>query len=159
MKLSPTEYQRLARAHPDLRKVIERAAALTPDKFPWRVNQTNRTIAQQRINVRRGASQTMNSRHIPGRDGWAKAADIVPVKAGKLAWDWPMIYRQVEYIRRAAREVGVKVRWGGVWDMLLNDTKGTPEHEHALYVLRQRRRGRSAFSDGPHIELDRATYP
>lgn len=158
MKLSASDEKKLVGCHPDLVRLLRRTAELNTT-VPFTIMETSRTVAQQRINVARHVSQTMNSRHIPGKDGFAKAADLVPLVNGKPAWSWPVIYKMQEFTRKAARDLGIKCRWGGVWDMLLTDLKGNLEHEQAAYVQRQRAKRRGAFADGPHIELDKATYP
>ena len=50
--------------HPDLVKVVHRAAALSDIDFT--VLEGLRTVARQKQLVKAGASKTMNSRHITG---------------------------------------------------------------------------------------------
>lgn len=48
-----------------------------------------RTEAEQRKNIRRGVSWTMNSLHLPQADGLSHAVDLVPYIDGRLMWDNP----------------------------------------------------------------------
>lgn len=95
-------------------RVIRRAAAT--GSVPFKVMETTRSAAQQRINIKRGVSWTMKSKHLPGKDGLSLAVDIVPVDAsGKEIWAWPVYYRLAPEIKAAARALGVAIKWGGDW--------------------------------------------
>ncbi len=98
----------LLAAHPDLRKVMDRAIQITPIDF--RVIETIRTVERQRELVRKGASKTMNSRHLTGH-----AVDIVPIVDGKVSWAWPHYYPLAKAVKQAAKELGVPIEWGGDW--------------------------------------------
>jgi peptidoglycan LD-endopeptidase CwlK len=128
--LSVRSLERLAGAHPDLRKVIERAAAISDIDFT--VLEVLRTPARQRQLVASGASKTMNSRHLPGSDGKSRAVDIAPMIGGKVSWDWPLYHRLAPIIKQAANDVGVPIEWGGDW---------------------------KSFRDGPHWQLPWKAYP
>jgi D-alanyl-D-alanine carboxypeptidase-like protein len=114
---------------PDFRvQVFEAIARLAEHGVPVFVVDTLRTKAEQEVNLRRGVSRTMNSKHLPDKDGFAHAIDLCPYSiyqaAGpdKLLWqthDTVMVggaERQV--LKREWRligEVGEKLglRWGG----------------------------------------------
>jgi peptidoglycan L-alanyl-D-glutamate endopeptidase CwlK len=128
--LSEKSRMKLQAAHPDLRKVIERAAALSDMDFT--VLEVLRTVARQRELVARGASRTMNSRHLPGPDGLSRAVDIAPMDGGQVSWAWPQYYRLAPIIKQAAKEVGIPIEWGGDW---------------------------RSFKDGPHWQLPHGKYP
>lgn len=139
----------LAGVHPDLVRVVERAIELTPVDFT--VHDGIRSVEEQKRYVAEGVSWTMRSKHIEGR-----AVDLVPWINGKARWEWPPIYRIAEAVRRAAAGLGTRIRWGGVWDRVLNDLPETAaglEAEVAAYVARRRAAGRTAAIDGPHYEL------
>jgi len=136
--------------HPDLVRVVERAIQLTPVDFA--VHDGLRTAEEQAEYVRRGVSQTMNSRHLEQADGWGHAVDLVPYVNGKLRWEWPPIFQIAGAVRRAAEELGVGIRWGGCWG-LLNGSKSEPEELVRAYTEERLRAGRRAFQDGPHFEL------
>lgn len=130
-KLSQRSLGRLDGVHPDLVKVIKRAIELTPVDFT--VLEGLRTVARQRQLVARGASKTMNSRHIKARNGYGHAVDIAPVdENGEVSWDWPLYYQLAPAVKRAAKELGISIEWGGDW---------------------------RSFKDGPHWQLPWAKYP
>lgn len=128
--LSARSLERLDGAHPDLRRVIIRAAAISTIDFT--VLEVLRDRARQAKLVASGASQTMNSRHLPGPDGKSRAVDIAPMLQGKVSWDWPLYRKLAPIIKEAARLEGVAVEWGGDW---------------------------KKFPDGPHWQLPRKVYP
>jgi hypothetical protein len=128
MTLTTRDRAALAGVHPDLVRVVERAADLSP--VPFRVIEGLRSIEQQARNVERGVSWTMNSRHIKAANGVGHAVDLVlafdvdgdgdvdgsdywanPASAsGGAAW------RRLETaVKKAAGELGVPVEWGGDW--------------------------------------------
>lgn len=51
------------------------------------VFETKRTIEKQREYVQRGVSKTMNSKHLPDKNGIVRAVDIVPYVNGKYTWE------------------------------------------------------------------------
>lgn len=128
-KLGPRSIARLKGVHPDLVKVVEQAIRLSSVDFT--VLEGVRTIERQRQLVNAGASRTMNSRHIPGADGFAKAVDLGAWLDGEVRWDWPLYNKINEAIQQASKQVGVDITWGGDWKM----------------------------KDGPHFELSRKSYP
>lgn len=148
--------------HKHLAQVVERAIELTAVDF--QVYEGLRTRERQAKLVAHGASQTMDSRHLVGRDGYGHAVDLVPMidfdgdGRLELRWDWSLCYRVAEAVRRASVELRVPIRWGGVWDRALADL-GDPEDEVAGYVARRRAAGKKAFLDGPHFELPASIYP
>ena len=108
MPLTPRDETRLKGVHPDLVRVIRRAAATSP--LPFTVLEGLRTPARQRELVKTGASQTMNSRHLNGH-----AVDIAPLVGGKVSWDWPLYHKLAAAVRHAADAERVAVEWGGDW--------------------------------------------
>jgi peptidoglycan L-alanyl-D-glutamate endopeptidase CwlK len=147
---------RLVGVHPDLVRVVERAIQITSQDFT--VLEGLRTLATQRKYVAKGASKTMNSKHLRQPDGYSHAVDIVPIVAGKPRWEWPVIYPMAAAMAIAAKELGVELIWGGVWDRELDDLpKDAAGIKAAVnaYVDRRRAMGRSAFIDGPHFQLKR----
>lgn len=148
--------QRLSGVHPDLVKVVERAIQLTTQDFT--VLEGLRSLATQKDYVKRGVSKTLNSKHLKQPDGFSHAVDIVPIVRGQPRWEWPVIYPMTVAMAKAAKELNVELRWGGVWDKELDELTATDEGIKAAvnaYVDRRRAMGRSAFIDGPHFELKR----
>ena len=113
-----------------------------------------RTLAEQQVMLAKGASQTLESRHLGGF-----AVDLVPYLNGLLRWEWDPIYRIADAMRVAARELGIPLRWGGAWDVDFAAAAETPEDLAMAYVSRRKRAGLRAFLDGPHFELPKDRYP
>lgn len=60
------------------------------------------------------------------------AIDFAALVGGEVRWDWPLYGKIAAAFKEASRELGVPIIWGGDWKSL---------------------------RDGPHVELDRKTYP
>jgi peptidoglycan L-alanyl-D-glutamate endopeptidase CwlK len=151
-KLGKRSLEELEGVHSDLIAVVKRAIEITVQDFS--VHDGIRTLEEQRRLVERGASQTLDSRHITGH-----AVDLVPYINGKLRWEWDPIYDIADAVRTAAREKDIPIRWGGSWDVVLTEMDDSPEDLVADYVARRRRAGKRAFIDGPHYELPKSMYP
>lgn len=149
--LGTRSLQRLEGVHPDLVRVVKRAIELTTVDFG--VSEGLRTKERQAELLAQKATKTMNSRHITGH-----AVDLAPFVAGQPRWDWPLFYPLADAVKRAAIELKVPVIWGGVWDKQISEL-GDMEKAVENYVARRKRAGFKAFIDGPHLELDRKTYP
>ena len=148
--LSQKSLAKLDLAHPDLAKVIKRAAALSDIDFT--VLEVLRTPARQRELVAAGASQTMDSRHITGH-----AIDCA-AWVGEVRWDAGLYYPIAAAFQRASKTLAIPVRWGGCW-LRLDTTDKTPNVLVAEYVASRRAAGRKAFVDMPHLELPQGLYP
>lgn len=98
----------LAGVHPDLVRVVRRAAVLAPAAFT--VTEGLRTLARQKQLVAAGASQTMRSRHLTGH-----AVDLGAMVGGKLRWDWPLYQKLSTVMKQAASLEHVALEWGGDW--------------------------------------------
>lgn len=127
--------------HPDLVKVVQRAIQITSQDFT--VIEGLRDIQRQEELLRRGATQTMNSRHLTGH-----AVDITPWVNGEISWDWKYYPEVLDAFIKACKEVDVPLRWGGNWSVQdLRTWKSTGE------ALREAYKGK--FRDGPHLEIPR----
>lgn len=113
--LSERSMRSLARVHPDLVRVVKRAAEISD--VPFEVIEGARTVAQQRVNIRKGVSKTMNSRHIIAANGYAHAVDIaLRARTSEAMFSAPAIRAKIAPVmKRAARELGIPVEWGGDW--------------------------------------------
>ena len=107
-KLSRRSLARLEGVHPDLVRVVNLAIELTEVDFG--VTEGMRTIEKQREYVARGASKTMNSRHLTGH-----AVDLVAYVGAEVRWDWPLYHKIADAMKRAANSLGVPIVWGGDW--------------------------------------------
>lgn len=113
--------------HPDLVRVVKRAITLT--KIDFGVTEGLRTIEKQREHVRDGASETMNSMHLPQDDGFSWAVDLYcRDNTGQVTWKHEWFRLVVQAMMTAAILEGVPIKAGGLWRTLL---------------------------DSPHFELDR----
>lgn len=127
--------------------VVKLAIKYTSQDFS--VHDGIRTIKEQEHLVDIGASHTMNSKHLIG-----EAVDLVPYINGKMRWEWEPIFKIAVAVKRAANELGVKLRWGGAWDVSFDESNQEPRQACDAYVVRRRAKGKRAFIDGPHFELD-----
>ena len=145
---------RLKGVHPDLVKVVQRAIELTEQDFT--VQEGVRSLALQKIYLKRGATKTLESKHRVQSDGYGHAVDLVPIIKGQPRWEWNLIYPVAVAMATASKELGVELVWGGVWDRELDDLPKTVEGIKAAvdaYTDRRRAAGKSAFIDGPHYQL------
>ena len=139
--LGARSLSRLEGVHPDLVRVVKKAAAMSDLDFT--VLEGLRTPERQRELMMQGATKTLNSRHLTGH-----AVDLAPMLGGKVSWDWPLYHRLAEVVRMASIHEKVPIRWGGTWK-LLTAISGPITAK----VLSR------SFPDGPHFELPRANYP
>ena len=122
---SKRSLKNLEGVRPELVKVVRRALEISQVDFT--VIEGVRTLGRQRALVKGGASRTMRSRHLTGH-----AVDLAPYVNGNIRWDWPLFYPIAKAMKQAAKELNVKIRWGGDW---------------------------KRFRDGPHFQLQWKHYP
>lgn len=109
--------------------------------FDCTILEGKRSEEQQRINVVKGVSKTMKSKHVYPVIGPALAVDVAPYP---LMWpqrNHPQYIKQLAmfyafggYVMGVADRMGIPIRWGGDWDgdwVLIDQT----------------------FDDLPHFEL------
>lgn len=99
---------RLDGVHPDLVRVVKRAAAMSALDFT--VLEGLRTKERQKQLFTQGATKTMNSRHLTGH-----AVDLAPMIGGAVSWDWPLYHKLAVTVKAAAQAEGVPIQWGGDW--------------------------------------------
>lgn len=124
----------LKTVHPDLVKVYRRAVELQVARGGAKpiVTEGVRSVAHQREMVAKGASKTMNSRHLPGSDGLSRALDVCFIVNNRMNWSWPLYKGFADMMAKAGKELGIPVEWGGDW---------------------------RTFKDGPHFQLPFRKYP
>lgn len=139
-KLSQRSLDNLKGVHPDLVKVVKRALDISQTDFT--VLEGVRTQARQDELWAQGRTkpgpvvtwiQTVGSHGIQA-DGFGHAVDIAPYPI-----DWADLARFDQVAKamfEAAKEVGIKLRWGADWDQDGN--------------IRER-----GESDSPHFELSK----
>ena len=106
--LGSRSLSRLEGVHPDLVRVVRKAADLSTLDFT--VLEGLRTLARQKQLLAQGATTTMRSRHLDGH-----AVDLGAMVAGQVRWDWPLYYKVAEVVKAAAQAEQVPLEWGGDW--------------------------------------------
>lgn len=106
--LGARSLSRLQGVHPDLVRVVKKAAAISDLDFT--VLEGLRTKERQAQLMKQGATKTMNSRHLTGH-----AVDLAPMLDGVVSWDWPLYHRLAKIVKMAAVIEGVAITWGGDW--------------------------------------------
>jgi peptidoglycan L-alanyl-D-glutamate endopeptidase CwlK len=139
--LSQRSLQRLEGVHPDLIRVVKRAAAAS--SLDFMVLEGLRTLDYQKQLLAQGATKTLNSRHLTGH-----AVDLAPMIGGTVRWDWGLYLALAEVMRSASVHEKVPIRWGGTWKLL-----SAIQGPITAKILSR------SFPDGPHFELLRANYP
>lgn len=122
----------LARVHPKLVAVMQRALDLSP--IPFIVIYGLRTAEEQAAYYAQGRSKAgaivtncdgikKRSNHQSRIDGYAWAVDVL-VDANRNSKVDPCEIQDINglkqlapYVKQAAKEIGVKVEWGGDWKM------------------------------------------
>jgi peptidoglycan L-alanyl-D-glutamate endopeptidase CwlK len=145
-KLSQRSRTNLQGVKPQLVAVVERAIQLT--KIDFAVTEGLRTEAQQRQLVAKGASQTMNSKHLRG-----EAVDLVAYIDGRISWELNLYDDIADAMKAAALELGVPLKWGAAWNVVdVTQWAGTMESAMNYYIDERRKQGRRPFIDAPHFE-------
>lgn len=106
--LGDSSRAKLQGVHPDLVRVVKRAAAMSDLDFT--VLEGLRTLERQKELFANGATRTMKSRHLDGH-----AVDLAPMLGGKISWDWPLYSRLSKIVKAAATAEKVAIEWGGDW--------------------------------------------
>lgn len=133
MQLNRSSVSKLKGVHPDLVRVVNRCAKDWKDTtFTFGITCGVRTLEEQRLLVKKGASRTLRSRHIPAKNGYSHAVDVVAFLNGKVRWDWPLYDKIAKAMKAAAKAEKVPLEWGGDW---------------------------ASFRDGPHYQLPWKQYP
>lgn len=146
-KLSSRSLNNLNGVKEPLVKVVTKAIELT--KIDFGVIEGLRTKARQKQLVAKGASQTMNSKHITG-----DAVDLVAYIGSRISWEANLYDEILDAIKASAIEEGVSIRWGGAWHIDdIREWKGTMEEAMNAYIDLRRSQGRRPFLDLGHIEL------
>ena len=99
---------RLEGVHPDLVRVVKKAAAMSSLDFT--VLEGLRTSARQKQLMASGATRTMKSRHLTGH-----AVDLAPMVGSEVRWDWPLYNKLAPIVKAAAAAENVVIEWGGDW--------------------------------------------
>jgi len=106
--LSQRSILRLEDVHPDLVRVVHRAADMS--SLDFMVLEGRRMMDRQKQLLAQGATRTLNSRHLTGH-----AVDLAPMIGGSVSWDWPLYHRLAKIVKAAAAAENVPLTWGGDW--------------------------------------------
>ncbi len=106
--LGTRSLSRLEGVHPDLVRVVKRAAAMSSIDFT--VLEGLRTIERQKQLFAQRATTTMKSRHLDGH-----AVDLAPMIGGEVRWDWPLYHQLEPIVKAAAAHERIAIEWGGDW--------------------------------------------
>lgn len=146
-QLSNRSLSRLEGVDDAMRAVTELAIQYTT--VDYGVTCGLRTVEEQRELVEAGASQTMNSRHIPGQ-----AVDVVAYIGPRISWELNLYDNIADAFKLAAQELGTGIRWGAAWHIDdITEWNGTMEEAMNAYTDLRRRQGKRPFIDAPHFEL------
>ncbi len=111
MNLNSTSNARLRGVHPDLVRVVRRCAADWKDKETgFIVTCGLRTLEEQKLLYKKGATRTLKSRHLTGH-----AVDLAATVTGQVRWDWPLYSKLAKAMKAAAKAEKVPITWGGDW--------------------------------------------
>jgi peptidoglycan L-alanyl-D-glutamate endopeptidase CwlK len=106
--LGPRSLSRLQDVHPDLVRVVKRAAAMSDLDFT--VLEGLRTLERQKVLMKNGATKTMNSRHLTGH-----AVDLAPMVGDGVSWDWPLYHKIAAAMKEAAKQLDIAIVAGADW--------------------------------------------
>ena len=144
-KLSKRSLSKLQGVDERLVEVVKRAIEITKQDFS--VICGLRTIEEQRKLLAKGRTQTLKSNHLKGL-----AVDLAAYDNG-ISWILEDYYEIAEAIRTAAKELDVRVRWGGFWLSPLNSTTAPAKDLVKIYVDTRRAQKRKPFVDAVHVEI------
>ena len=145
--LSQRSLGRLDGVNNKLHSVVTTAITLTNCDFG--VTCGLRTEREQEELVARGASQTMNSKHLTG-----DAVDVVAYIGSRISWELNLYDEIADAFKEASIKEGVPIKWGGAWTVPdLRDWEGTSEEARESYIDLRKSQKRKYFLDCPHFEL------
>lgn len=146
--LSKKSFNNLIGVNDSLVHVVYRAIELTTVDFA--VIEGVRSIERQKELVAKGASQTMQSKHIEGR-----AVDLLAYVDGRGSWELPLYDNIADAMKSAAIEHKVSIRWGAAWNIPdIRLWSGTMEEAMNFYIKERIKLGKRPFIDAPHFELN-----
>ena len=150
--LSTRSLERLNGVNESLVNIVKIAIKTT--KIDFGVTCGLRTKSEQAELVKKGASQTMNSRHLPQEStGTSHAVDLVAYISGRVSWELNLYDDIADAMKDAAIKEGKPIRWGAAWHKPLNEWDGSAEDLMNQYIDLRRSEGRRPFIDAPHFEL------
>lgn len=165
-KLSKRSLKKLEGVDEGLASVVRYAIGVTSVDFGCICGL--RTIEEQRLLVKKGASQTMKSKHLDGM-----AVDLMAYVGSRASWELNLYDEIADAMKEGADACGVPIKWGAAWSVQnIMEWKGDeytfysdvdqaertivypPTMEGAMnsYIDLRRRQEQRPFIDGPHFE-------
>ena len=145
-KLSKGSLSKLQGVDERLVTVVKYAIGVTKQDFS--VICGMRTFSEQQELVRKGASQTMKSKHLDGN-----AVDLMAYCNGGR-WELNLYDEIADAMKEGAASCDVKLRWGAAWTIDdIGEFEGTAENAMNSYIDTRRSQSRRPFIDAPHFEL------
>lgn len=157
MPLTAQDLTRLEGVHPDLIACVKQAAELTSQ--PFCVMEGLRSLLRQEENIAKHVSWTLDSKHLLQADGYGHAVDLVPLVAEQPQWSWPLIYPLAWAMQQGAVNIGIRLRWGGVWDSPLGALPASATGLQGAVAAYCKRHPGPDDIDGPHFELITTPIP
>lgn len=146
-KLSKRSQDNLLGVDPTLVSIVRRAIQITTVDFA--VTEGVRSAKRQQELFAKGATKTLQSKHLTGR-----AVDLVAFIGGRISWELNLYDEIADAMRLAALEKNAGVRWGAAWNIPdIRHWSGTMEEAMHHYVDARRKLGQRPFIDAPHFEL------
>lgn len=146
-KLSKRSRDNLFGVNPQLVLVVERAIQLT--KVDFAVTEGVRSLAKQQELVAKGASQTMDSKHLTGH-----AVDLVAFLGDRISWELSLYDEIADAMKVAAQERNLPIRWGAAWNIPdIRLWEGSMESAMSHYINTRRKLGKRPWIDAPHFEM------
>lgn len=136
-KFSKRSLKNLKDVHPLLISIVV-TALKQYTTIDFSVLEGIRNPERQQELFNKGTTQTLNSKHLPQKDGYAYAVDLLPYiqgSRGDAIWRNKDAFKAVsDAMFAAAKALNINIRWGGDWNQ-----NGRSDDER--------------FYDGPHFEL------
>ena len=151
--LSSRSLSKLEGVHESLVNIVKEAIQAT--KVDFGVICGTRTKQEQAELVKKGASKTMNSKHLPQEStGKSHAVDLMAYIGSRASWELNLYDDIADAMRVGAIMEGVDVTWGGAWHKTLNSWRGSAHDLMNEYIDTRRGQGRKPFIDGPHFQIE-----
>jgi peptidoglycan LD-endopeptidase CwlK len=119
-KLSQRSLNNLKGVDERLQEVVHYAIGVS--KIDFGVICGLRTVEEQKALVAKGASKTMNSKHLTG-----DAVDLMAFISGRGSWELNLYDEIADAMREGGEKVGINLRWGAAWHKPLTGWNGTAE--------------------------------
>ena len=151
--LSSRSLSKLEGVHESLVNIVKEAIQAT--KVDFGVICGTRTKQEQSELVKKGASKTMNSKHLPQEStGKSHAVDLMAYIGSRASWELNLYDDIADAMMMASNQTGAKICWGAAWQIKdITTWDGTMEQAMNAYVDLRRSQNRRPFIDGPHFQL------